>query len=439
MHRRITWTGRVLAGALIAAAGLATGTAQAKDKITIGIPTFLTGAGAPAFGVPARNGAELIIDAINAGTLPAPYDSKGFAGAEVVPEIYDESGGNTKQVTEFRNKVQKQNIDAFVGFVSSGTCQAITPVAEELKVLTIFAVCGTPRVFEEIDTDPTYVFRSMSNATSDGVAAAHYVRKQFPAVNGYTGINQNYAWGQDSWRDYELTMKQLMPSVPASDKLQWPKIFAGQYGAEISSLLLAKEDMVHTSFWGGDLEAFIFQSSARGLFRRKTVLFTVGGTAVFRLGKKMPAGAILGARGPYGIFAENHDSPLNKWFWNAYVERYKTKPTGPSYQYAQGILVAKYGFDKAAKMNGGAFPKTEQVIEAIEGATIPSISTTVYMTRANGHQGITGHTYGITAWDDDKDQPVVKDVATFGAECVNPPDGITGVEWIKGGMKGAQC
>ena len=435
MRLRTSLLGCALAGAMVAAPGMA----QAKDQIVIGIPTFLTGAGAPAFGVPARNGAEIMIQAINDGTLPAPYNSKGFAGAEVVAEIYDESGGNTKQVTEFRNKVQKQNIEAFVGFVSSGTCQAITPVAEELKVLTIFAVCGTPRVFEELAPNPKYVFRSMSHATTDGVAAAHYLKAKFPDINGYSGINQNYAWGQDSWRDFDLSMKQISPKVPASDKLQWPKIFAGQYGAEVSALLLSQEEVIHTSFWGGDLEAFIFQAGARGLFQRKKVLFTVAGTAVYRLGKKMPEGAILGARGPYGIFAENLDTPLNKWFWNTYVDRFGTKPTGPSYQYAQGILVAKYGFDKAAEMNGGQFPSTDQVIKAIEGAEIPSISTTVYMQRAKGHQAMTEHMYGITGWDSEKDQPIVTDVVKFAPECVMPPEGVTGVDWINGGMKGAKC
>lgn len=439
MQKRMTWAGKAFAGALIAAAGLAAGAVQAKEQIVIGIPTFLTGAGAPAFGVPARNGAELMIQAINAGTLPAPYDSKGFAGAEVVPEIYDESGGNTKQVTEFRNKVQKQNIEAFVGFVSSGTCQAITPVAEELQVLTIFSICGTPRVFEELNPNPKYVFRSMSHATTDGVAAAHYLKAKFPDIKGYGGINQNYAWGQDSWRDFDLSMQQLMPGKKASEKLQWPKIFAGQYGAEVSALLLSKEEVIHTSFWGGDLEAFIFQASARGLFQRKKVLFSVAGTAVYRLGNKMPEGAILGARGPYGIFAEDIDTPMNKWFWNAYVDRFGTKPTGPSYQYAQGILVAKYGFDKAAEMNGGKFPTTEQIIKAIEGAAIPSISTTVYMQRSKGHQAMTEHMYGITGWDKNEGKPIVTDVVKFGPECVMPPEGVTGVDWIKGGMQGAKC
>lgn len=425
--------------AVAATAALTSGAALAKDKVIMAIPTFLSGAGAPAFGVPGRNAAELILQTMNAGKLPAPYDQKGIGGVPVEALIYDEAGGNTKQVTEFRNKAQKQNVDVFVGITSSGTCQALTPVAEELKVLTIFAVCGTPRVFEELNPNPKYVFRTMSHATSDNVAAAHYVKAKFGNIKGYTGINQNYAWGQDSWRDFDGAMQALNTGKKASSKLQWPKIFAGQYGSEISALLLSKEDLVHSSFWGGDLEAFIFQAGARGMFRKKTVLFTVAGTAIYRLMKKMPEGVILGTRGPYGIYADTIDTPMNNWFKKAYADRYGTPPTGPSYQYAQGILVAKYGYEKAMKANGGTFPTTDQVIKAIAGSKIPVVSTTLDMALANGHQAVTEHMYGVIKWDKDKGEPVVTDVMKFKASCIMPPAGVTSVDWIKGGMKGAKC
>lgn len=428
-----------LAAAFTAAAGLTAGAAQAKEKVIMGIPTFLSGAGAPAFGVPGRNAAELIIQAMNKGQLPAPYNQKGIGGVPVEALIYDEAGGNAKQVTEFRNKVQKQNVEVFTGITSSGTCQALTPVAEELKVLTILAVCGTPRIFEELNPNPTYVFRTMSHATADNVAAAHYVKAKFPNIKGYTGINQNYAWGQDSFRDFDGAMQALGTGKKASSKLQWPKIFAGQYGSEISALLLAKEDLVHSSFWGGDLEAFIFQATARGMFRKKKVLFTVAGTAIYRLMKKMPTGVILGTRGPYGIYANDIDLPLNNWFIKNYIDRYGTPPTGPSYQYAHGILTAKFGYEKAMAANGGKFPSTEQVAKAIEGSKIPLLSTTIDMALANGHQAITEHMYGVVKWDKDKGEPVMTDVMKFKGTCIMPPDGVKSVDWIKGGMKGAKC
>jgi branched-chain amino acid transport system substrate-binding protein len=313
---------------------------------------------------------------------------------------------------------------------------ALAPVIEELKKLTIFATCGTPRVFEE--KPRTYIFRTMGHATADNVAAAHYVNAKFPNLKGYTGINQNYAWGQDSWRDFDLSVKLLMSSAKASSKPQFPKIFAGQYGTEISAMSLDKAELVHSSFWGGDLEAFIFQGAARGLFKSKKIVLTVGGTAAYRLGKRMPDGIILGARGPYGLLVRDRKTVLNQWFIKTYKDRYGTYPSGPAYQYAQAILAAKVGYDGAAKKAGG-FPTQDQVIKALTGVKFESFSTTVNMALGKGHQAVTENGYGITKYNTKTGEPGIVDVKFFPASCLMPPEGKTSVDWIKGGMKGAKC
>ena len=418
--------------AAISAMTLGAGTALAKDAITIAVPSFLTGGAAGPFGIPAMNGAKMVADAINAGKLPAPYDSKGFGGATATVEPIDEGGGATKQVAEYRNLVEKRGVDAIVGYISSGNCQALAPIAEELKQFTIFATCGTPRIFEEAPRK--YVFRTMGHATADNVAAAMYVKEKYPDLKGYTGINQNYAWGQDSWRDFDLTLKQIMPNSTASDKTQFPKIFAGQYGSEISAMSLDKADLVHTSFWGGDLEAFIFQGNARGLFKKKIGVFTVGGTAAYRLGKKLPDGLVLGARGPYGILVRDRDSALNQWFVSTYKNLYGTYPSGPAYQYGQAILAAKIAYDKA-----GSDASDEALGDALRGITFESFSTTVEMSLGGGHQAVTENGYGITKYDDENGENVVSDVKFYPGSCIMPPEGVNSVDWIKGGMKGAKC
>jgi branched-chain amino acid transport system substrate-binding protein len=426
--------GVALAGAL--AFGAAPAVAQ---KVKLASPAFLTGAAGPAFGIPAKQGVELIVRGINNGELPAPYNTPGLAGRQIDLLVYDEAGGNTKQVTEFRNKVQKENVDLFVGFISSGTCSAITRVAEELKALTIVTVCGTPRVFEELNPDPKYVFRTMNHATASNVSAAHYVaRKLGSKVKGYVGINQNYAWGQDSWRDFELAMKVLQPKAQPADKQQFPKLFSGQYGSEISALMRSKQNLVHSSFWGGDLEAFIGQASARGLFKRKTFLFTVGETVAYRLGKKFPQGLMVGTRGLYGMYVVDDPTPLNQWFQREYRKAYGEPPSQPGYQFAQGILGAKYAYDTAAK-KAGRFPTKDEVIAALEGATFPTFVGNVHMGLSKGHQGLTDDVWGVTVWDESKGEMVAKDVMRFKPECIMPPEGVDSVSWLKGGMKGAKC
>ena len=59
---------RAVGLAAISAMTFGAGVAQAKDSITIAVPSFLTGGAAGPFGIPAMNGAKMVTDAINKGT-----------------------------------------------------------------------------------------------------------------------------------------------------------------------------------------------------------------------------------------------------------------------------------------------------------------------------------------------------------------------------------
>ena len=307
--------------------------AAAGSDVKLGIVSFLTGPAAAPFGIPGRNAAEIIIEALNSGKAPAPYNTSGLGGAKIEAKYVDEVGSTANQVTEYRNLVQRDNVDAVLGYVSSGSCLAVVPVAEELKTLTVLYDCGTPRIFEEAPRK--YVFRPTPHATMDSVAAALYVTHKIKDISLYSGLNQNYAWGQDSWRDFVLAMKVLAPKA-AVDKELFPKLFAGEYGAEISTLLTSNSQFIHSSFYDGDLEAFVFQADARGLLQRIPAVMTTGEAAILRLGSKLPDGTIIGGRGPHGPLAK--DSELNRWFQKIYTDRYGVRPTYPSYHMAQSLL-----------------------------------------------------------------------------------------------------
>jgi len=419
---------------LIATLALGASPVMAEDAptIKIGLVTFLSGGAAGPFGIPARNGAEMMIEAINAGKVPAPYNTPGVAGAQLETVLIDEGGKN--QVTEYRKLVQKQDVDVVIGYISSGNCKAIAPVAEELGKLTIFFDCGTPQIFEDVVTSPKYLFRTGGTATMDNVAAARYVMESNPNLKSIAGINQNYAWGQDSWRDFAESMKQLKPDVKVVAE-QFPKIYAGQYGAEISALLSESPDVVHTSFWGGDMEAFTLQGVVRGVFKKSEVILTCGETAMHRLGTQLPDGTVIGGRGPFGNFAP--DSELNSWFRKQYFDRYNTWPTYPAYKAAQALLGLKTAYEKAAK--GDKLPATDEVIAALENLVFEGPAGTVKMALANGHQAILDTAYGRYKYDKASGQATITDVKRYKAECVNPPEGVKSLDWIQSGFKGAQC
>ena len=148
----------------------------------------------------------------------------------------------------------------------------------------------------------------------------------------------------------------------------------------------------------------------------------------------MPNGLVLGARGPYGILVRDRDTVLNNWFVSTYKNLYGTYPSGPAYQYGQAILATKIAYDKA-----GSDASNEQLADALRGITFESFSTTIEMKLGNGHQAATENGYGITEYDAENGENVVKDVKFCPASCVLPPEGQNSVDWIKGGMKGAKC
>jgi branched-chain amino acid transport system substrate-binding protein len=408
--------------------------AATPAPIKIGIVTFLTGPAAAPFGIPGRNSAEVIIESLNAGKAPAPYTQVGLGGAKIEAKYVDEAGSTAQVVTEFRNLLQRDKVDVVLGFVSSGSCLAVAPVAEELQVLTVFDVCGTPRIFEE--KPRKYVFRVNPHATMDNVAAAKYVLGKIKDVSVYSGINQNYAWGQDSWRDFNLSMKTLAAKA-TPDKVLFPKLFAGEFGAEISALLTSNAQIIHSSFFDGDLEAFIYQSAARGLPQRTPIVFTTGETSIYRVGNKLADGTFIGARGPHAMMA--HPGPLNTWLQQIYIDRYGIAPIYPAYHMAQSLLGLKTAWEKAQAKKGGARPTTDEVIAAFEGIEVVTPSTTVRLAIGNGHQGISDTAYGTFKFNKTDSKPELVDVVRYPAECVNPPADMDSVAWLESGMKGAKC
>lgn len=408
--------------------------AQAQESFRVGIVTFLSGQAAESFGVPAWNGGKVVIEALNKGEAPAPYDKVGFGGMTIETVVVDEAGGATKQVQELRNLYQRENVDVVIGYVSSGDCLAVAPAAEELKRLLILYDCGTPRIFE--DAKYEYVFRTASHATMDNVALARYMKTQGVKAGTVSAINQDYAWGHDSRNDFLAAMEQLYPGFKAEADLL-PKFGAGQYGTEISALVRQGSDVVHSSLWGGDLQAFILQAGPRGLFKRSQVVLSAADHVLPSLGDKMPDGTIIGARGAYGLLAPKSD--LNDWFWKVYQDAYGVYPVQAPYRMVQAILGLKVAVEKAMAENGGTKPTKEQIAAALKGSEWHSPAGTIRMALGDGHQAIQQTAIGRTRFDEGRKMVVLDDIQNFKAECVNPPPGQKSIEWIKAGFPGAQC
>jgi branched-chain amino acid transport system substrate-binding protein len=260
------------------------------------------------------------------------------------------------------------------------------------------------------------------------VAAALYVTDTKPNVAKIAGINQNYAWGQDSWNDFLAAMKILKPNVQVAT-VQLPQLLSGQYGAEISALLSGGADVVHSSFWGGDMEAFVLQASPRGLFKKSTVVLTCDETGMYKLGNQVPDGTIISARGPFDMYAP--DTQLNRWFRQAYMAKFGgVPPTYPSYKMAQALLGLKSAWEKAKAKGAG---DTDKVIASFERLTFEGPGGKVTMGLGKGHQAVQGMVIGTVKHEGGKVNYV--NVKQYPADKVTPPEGVKAEDWIKSGFK----
>ncbi len=420
------------AAALLCAAAVGGASAQATFKL--GFVTFLSGPAAESFGVPAANSAKLMVEQFNKGTAPAPYSQRGFGGLPIEMVLVDEAGGAAKQVQELRNLYQRENVDAIIGYIGSGDCLAVAPVAEELKKFLVLMDCGTPRIFE--DASPKYVFRTASHAAMDNISLSRYLKARNVKVDSFNLINQDYAWGQDSRADFVAAMAHLYPNAkPGADLL--PKFGAGQYGTEVSALAGKQAEITYSSLWGGDLQAFVLQAGARGLFSSTTLVLSAGDHVLPGLLDKMPDGTVLGARGAYGILSAKN--PLNDWFQAEYQKMHGAAPVQAGYRITQSFMGVKLAVERAMAKNGGKKPTAEELADALRGSSWETPGGTIRMALGGGQQAIQSTAIGRTKYDAASKRVIAVDIQTFGAECVNPPAGVKSLDWIKAGMPGAKC
>lgn len=406
--------------------------------LKIGFVTFLSGAAAPAFGIPSRNAVEVAVELLNEGTVPAPYDAPGIGGMPIEIVYVDEAGGAEVQEANLRQLVLEEKVDVVIGYVSSGDCDALAPVTKELQKLVVYYTCGTNSIFEEGSYE--YLFRTNAHQIIDNVGAARYIADQWPGARTVSGINQNYSWGHDSWGTFVASLDYLQGDVQVDDEL-FPELFAGEFSTEISTLKTSGSDVIHSSFWGSDVETLVIQGAAQDLQEQSVMVLTTGDTMLPRLGANVPPGIVVGGRGPTGALAP--ESELNTWFVSAYQQRFNERPSFSAYHAIQAILGVKAAYEKAIADNNvpaGALPAQEQVIDAFTYLEYDTPAGTVSMALGNGHQAVTATAYGSTGeYNAETGEVELVDIVYYPVECVNPPEGVASDEWIASGFEGATC
>ncbi|KQI68787.1 branched-chain amino acid ABC transporter substrate-binding protein [Loktanella sp. 3ANDIMAR09] len=411
---------RTLLGATILASALASA-AHAQDKpeeITIGIATFLTGP-ASVFGVPARDAAEMLVEDLN--------EAGGIDGVPVRVNFIDEGAGGEAFTAEYRRQVQDEGADIMFSGISSGNCMQIAPLAEDLEVINIMWDCGTQRVFEEGEYD--YVFRTQSHATGDMLALVLYLLKTKPDFQTIAVVNQDYAWGRDSWEIFSTALKAMKPDVEVVGEF-FPAFGAPDFSTEISRLSATRPDVILSTSWGGDLNTFVQQASQRGLVNQSQFILGLGESSLEALGSALPDGVIIGGRGdhyfehPEMVGQENFDS-----FVAEFKETTGSYPIYSVFHMVQAFEALKAAYAKAIEDGDGVWPDDQALIAAYEGLEFQGLGRPVTI-RAEDHQGIEAQIVGTTVQTGDYPFATLENIMIFDGETITTPVGESSIEWV---------
>lgn len=392
--------------------------AQEKPaEIRIGISTFLAGP-ASVFGEPAKQAADMLVEDIN--------KSGGILGVPVRVTYLDEGAGAEALTTEYKRLAQDGKVEIFFASISSGNCNKIAPLAEDLKVLNFMWDCGTQTILEQ--NKYRYVFRPQANATPEVLAPLLYLLKTKPDFKTIAVVNQDYAWGRDSWAIFSAALKQLKPDVQIVAEL-FPKFGAPDYSTEVSRLLALRPDVVMSTSWGGDLDTFVRQAAQRGLMRNSTFVLALGESSLQRIGKDLPDGVIVGARGDhYFLHPELRDDAKFKVFMEAFKQRTGSYPIYPVFHMAQSFAALQAAYQKASTGNGGKFPNKEQLVDAMKDLRFQAFGRPITI-RSDG-QGVEDQLIGVTRRVDGYPFPVIDNMMIFPGAKIMPPAGQKSEEWI---------
>src|SRR5216683_2682157 len=242
------------------AAGVtAAGTAQAQGKAKGSIPTtpyrighmtFFTGPGA-VLGEPMYKGNVLAAEEINA--------QGGLLGKRKIEILKaDEAAGLDANVKEMRRLKLSEKIDMFMGITSSGNTPALGPVAEELKLLTIFVDGCTDFLFDKAVPNPRYIFRITNIQSADGSTCALGVAATWPQIKTYAHIHPDYSYGRNCFDHFSIVTKKMLPHAQSVSEA-WPKLFSTDFTPHITKTLAAQPDLLVSALWGGDYVAFYKQ------------------------------------------------------------------------------------------------------------------------------------------------------------------------------------
>src|SRR5712691_6418596 len=301
---------------LVAAAMiLAAASAQAQDKLKVGVIATLSGPPA-VLGQQLRNGFNLAVKTL---------DGK-LGGREVEVIVADDELKPDLAVTKAKALIERDKVDFVVGPIFSNVLAAIMKPVTDGGAILISPNAGTSS-FAGKDCNPSFFVTSYQNDQVFAVSGKH---AQDSGIRKVFLIAPNYQAGRDALAGFKSVFKGEI-----ADEIYVP-LNQLDYAAELSKIAAAKPDAIYVFLPGGMGVNFVKQFRQAGLADTTTFLsaFTVDEST-------LPAqqDAALGFFGGAN-WAPDLDTPQNKAFVSAYEKEFGAVPATYAFQaYDAALLI----------------------------------------------------------------------------------------------------
>jgi branched-chain amino acid transport system substrate-binding protein len=266
------------------------GTAQAPDKIKIGLMFGLTGPASP-IGPVQMKGAEMAIKEINA-VGGVKLGGKKIPVEAVVRD--DETKGDVA-VRRFKELRNEEKVAGLVGSTFAGISKALNNQVMNQPLLYISTCVAPIDMFEKKELAPT-TFGIHGSAYAIGYAGAAYIAKNLKPKKVYF-LAPAYAFGRDQYKGAKAAFEKHKVQVIYDEA----PVQTADYTPYIQKIAEAKPDVCMMAQWGTGAIAVLKQAHELGL-KKKTKIWFNWMTNVF--GSGVPAEALE------GVYS------LMSWYWN---------------------------------------------------------------------------------------------------------------------------
>jgi branched-chain amino acid transport system substrate-binding protein len=347
----------------------------------------------------------------------------GILGREVKLIIEEETKAK-ETVEKFKKLTIRDKCDVVTGIVSTGNGQAVGKEAEKLRQLWLAWDGTTQKGLIETQPNATYGFRSVDNEL-EAIAGARITAAVFPNIKKVAGIGNDYSYGRNCWDAYKRVLSMYNPNVEFEEGI-FTKLGETDFSAAIDALKAKKPDLIMNSFWSGDVPVFMKQAAGKKLFENIKGCFTTGGGVHFTLKKEFtPEGLILGYNSLY--FRWTDSWPLLNEFTTTYIEKYKTYPVYECDHAYFTLQAYKAAVEKCYELLG-AWPSKKEVIVALRGISVPSLSG--YRGYRTDNKQDCRFFMGVTTHNNPYDFVTIDPVHILPSVNIQKPVGYTFDQWI---------